>query len=202
MMKFETSAHGTLKRSRGKQERSSPARALFMAISITLAGALLCSANRGYTQARPSPATQVASVDFLPLAYSYPLTFQYEYKADPVTSWMFRLHYWPSPSRTVRGRALASELPIDSLLPIAARSRAYPLPQRQDLFFFHQTLFGSSQRTAICFDIGGDIAYKWIFDQFAVEPLLGLRIGFGPNLSPSRAIGTEPLIGLSGGYAW
>ncbi|HZK76404.1 MAG TPA: hypothetical protein VFD13_05790, partial [Candidatus Kapabacteria bacterium] len=62
--------------------------------------------------------------------------------------------------------------------------------------------FNTSQRTAICFDIGGDIAYKWIFDQFAVEPILGLRIGFGPNVAPTRAIGTEPLIGLSGGYAW
>lgn len=195
MMKFGTPAHGTL-------ERSFVTRALFLAISITFAGGILCSANPGYSQARPSPATQVVSVDILPLAYSYPLTFQYEYKADPVTSWMFRLHYWPSPSPdgTWSGFGLGAAYRF-----FIADSRALTglsVAPAADLFFFHQTLFGSSQRTAICFDIGGDLAYKWIFDQFAVEPLLGIRIGFGPNLAPSRAIGTEPLIGLSGGYAW
>lgn len=195
MMKFGTPALGTLTRSRGS-------RVLFLTISMALAGGLLCSANRASAQARPSPATQVVSVDFLPLAYSYPLTFQYEFKADPVTSWMFRLHYWPSPSSdgTWSGYGLGAAYRF-----FIADSRALTglsVAPAADLFFFHQTLFGSSQRTAICFDIGGDIAYKWIFDQFAVEPLLGLRIGFGPNLAPSRAIGTEPLIGLSGGYAW
>lgn len=197
MMKFETPAHRTFSRSRGS-------RALLLAMSVTLAAGLLCSGNRASAQVRPNQPTQVVSVDFLPLAYDGPLTFQYEFKADPVSSWMFRLHYWPSPdpSGDWSGYGLGAAYRF-----YIADSRALTglsVEPAADIFFFHEVLQGISgtQHTAICFDIGGDIEYKWIFDQFAVEPILGLRIGLGPTLAPSRATTTEPVIGLSGGYAW
>ena len=195
MMKF-----GTIMRAR--HERSCAKSVLSFAIAMTLAGGLLVSANRARAQARPSPATQVASVDFLPLAYDYPVTLQYEFKSDPVSSWMFRLHYWPSPdpSGDWSGYGLGAAYRF-----YIADSRALTglsVAPAADVFFFRETLFNTSQRTAICFDIGGELAYKWIFDQFAVEPILGLRVGFGPNVAPNRATGTEPLIGLSVGYAW
>jgi hypothetical protein len=195
MMKFGTPAHRTFSQSRGS-------RALLLAMSITFAAGLLCSANRASAQARPSPATQVVSVDFLPLAYDGPLTFQYELKADPVSSWMFRLHYWPSPDPSGDWSGFGVGASYRFYIADSRALTGLSVEPAADLFFFNQTLFGSSQRTAICFDIGGDIEYKWIFDQFAVEPMLGLRIGFGPNIAPARAIGTEPVIGLSGGYAW
>ncbi len=50
-----------------------------------------------YSQARPSSKTNVISIDPLGLALNDPLNVQYEIKAGPVTSWAFRLHYWPSP---------------------------------------------------------------------------------------------------------
>ena len=195
MMKF-----GTIMRAR--HERSCAKSVLSFAIAMTLAGGLLVSANRARAQARPSPATQVASVDILPLAYDYPLTLQYEFKSDPVSSWMFRLHYWPSPNPNWSGYGLGAAYRF-----YIADSRALTglsVAPAADIFFFHESLPGitGTQHTAICFDIGGDIAYKWIFDQFAIEPLLGIRIGFGPSLSPSNATTTEPVIGLSVGYAW
>ncbi|MFI5202777.1 MAG: hypothetical protein ACHQNE_10350 [Candidatus Kapaibacterium sp.] len=186
---------------RAARKRSYATGTLLFVLSFMLAG-LLLSANRARAQARPSPATQVISVDPVPLAYDYPLTVQYEYKADPVSSWMFRLHYWPSPdpSGDWSGYGLGAAYRF-----YIADSRALTglsVAPAADLFFFRETLFNTSQRTAICFDVGADLAYKWIFDQFAVEPILGLRVGFGPNVSPNRATGTEPLIGVSGGYAW
>src|SRR5579872_5036519 len=176
--------------------------ALLFVLSLTIASGLLCSAQCARAQARPSPATQVISVDFLPLAYDYPLTVQYEFKADPVTSWMFRVHYWPSPDPSGDWSGFGIGAAYRFFIADSRALTGLSVAPAADLFFFRQTLFNTSQRTAICFDIGGDIAYKWIFDQFAVEPILGLRIGFGPNVSPTRAIGTEPLIGLSAGYAW
>jgi|GEM_PF-2551493 len=176
--------------------------AFFFALSVILFGTLLCRTARVHAQARPSPHTNVLSVDVLPLAYDYPLTLQYEFKSDPVSSWVFRLHFWPSPdpSGDWSGYGIGAAYRI-----YIADSRALTglsVAPAADVFFFHETLFGTSQRTAIGADIGGDLAYKWIFDQFAVEPLLGLRIGLEPNVAPGRGSGLEGLIGLFAGYAW
>ncbi len=57
--------------------------------------------------------------------------------------------------------------------------------------------------TATLFWIGGDIGYKWIFDQFSVEPLVGLRIGFTPAANaPGNGTGAIGTISVYVGYAW
>ncbi len=184
-------------------------RALFFALSIALIGGLFFTASRARAQARPSPATQVVSVDLLPLVTGLgPMAFQYEYKVDPVTSWELRFLIWPygtdASGRDWTGYGLGGAYRF-----YIADSRALTglsVAPAADLIFFHSTIEigGKSQsdKSATCFDIGGDLAYKWIFEQFAVEPMLGLRIGFGPNVAPSSETTTRVVLGLSLGYAW
>ncbi len=162
------------------------------------------SASRSYAQARPSPATQVVSVDFVPLAIGYPISFQYEYKADPVSSWLFRLNFWPSPEANWTGYGFGAAYRF-----YIADSRALTglsVAPVGELFLFSQSSSaiagGSGARSAIAVAIGGDLAYKWIFDQFAVEPIVGLRYGFGGSQTPPNAATIYPLIGCSLGYAW
>jgi hypothetical protein len=160
------------------------------------------SASRSYAQARPSPATQVLSVDFVPLAIGYPLSFQYEYKADPVTSWLLRLHYWPGLAASWSGFGFGAAYRF-----YIADSRALTalsVAPAADLFLFHQSELenNSGTRSAIAVAIGGDLAYKWIFDQFAVEPIVGLRYGIGPSQTPAAVATIYPIIGCSLGSAW
>ena len=158
--------------------------------------------TRASAQARPSPATQVASIDPIPLLYDGALMLQYEYKAGPVYSWMFRVDYWSNPDPTGQWSAFGFGAAYRVYIADSRALTGLSVAPVADIFFARQTIDGSSQRSAICFDIGGDLAYKWIFDDFSVEPIFGLRIGFGPNVAPTRATGFEPLIGVSGGYAW
>jgi hypothetical protein len=157
--------------------------------------AMTFSASNAYAQARPSPATQVVSVDFIPLVIDYPMTLQYEFKADPVSSWVLRLHFWPGLSADYTGFGFGAAYRFyiaDSRAPAA------------DIYLFHQSaqLGGTGSRSAVGIDLGGDLAYKWIFDQFAVEPIVGLRFGFGSSTTPSALTTIWPIIGCSLGYAW
>ncbi len=158
--------------------------------------------SKTYGQARPSPASQVLSLDFVPLIISGTLAFQYEYKVDPVTSWLLRLHFWPSPATDYTGYGFGAAYRI-----YIADSRALTglaVAPAADVFLFS----GNSNNTASAgksgegVDIGGDLSYKWIFDQFAVEPIFGLRFGIGSNYAPSAFTTIQPLIGCSLGYAW
>lgn len=161
------------------------------------------TAGKTYAQARPSPATSAISVDFVPLIYTFPLTFQYEMKSDPVSSWILRLHYWPGLTGQYTGYGVGAAYRF-----YVADSRALTglaVAPAADLFFFRQAqLTGGtgSSRSAIGFDIGGDLSYKWIFDQFLVEPIFGLRFGIGGSNTPTTFTTIQPLIGVNLGYAW
>jgi hypothetical protein len=162
--------------------------------------AISFSASKTYAQARPSPATQAISVDFVPLIYTFPITLQYEFKSDPVSSWVLRLHYWPGLAADYSAFGLGAAYRF-----YIADSRALTglaVAPAADVFFFSQPqqLGGTGSRSAIGFDLGGDISYKWIFDQFAVEPIFGLRFGIGSNVGAFTTI--SPLIGVNLGYAW
>jgi hypothetical protein len=173
-------------------------------LTLVIGLVTIAATNSSYGQARPSSKTQVISADPLGLAYQFPLTFQYEYKAGPINSWALRAHWWPS--RVSGGIGEWSGFGMGGAYRVfVADSRALTglsVAPAVDLFFFTQTLNGTKQRSAIDGWIGGDLAYKWIFDQFSVEPLLGLRIGFGANDGPAYATGMEAIISFSGGYAW
>jgi hypothetical protein len=159
--------------------------------------------GKTYAQARPSPATSVVSVDFVPLIYTFPITFQYEMKSDPVSSLVLRLHYWPGLTGQYTGYGVGGAYRF-----YVADSRALTglaVAPAADLFFFRQAQLAGgtgSSRSAIGFDIGGDLSYKWIFDQFAVEPIFGLRFGIGGSNIPTSFTTIQPLIGVNLGYAW
>ena len=162
---------------------------------------LSVAATQSYGQARPSAKTNVISVDPLGLAYNFPLTFQYEYKTGPVNSWAFRLHYWPSHDNSPTNDWTAFGLGAAYRYYIAD-SRALTglsVDPAADLFFFKGPQTG---RTAIVFWVGGDIAYKWIFSDFSVEPMFGFRVGFGGATAPNYATGAEAVIAVNAGYAW
>ncbi len=164
--------------------------------------AITLSAGKMYAQARPSPATSVISVDIVPLIYTFPLTFQYEFKADPVTSWVLRLHYWPGLTADYSGFGFGAAYRI-----YIADSRALTglaVAPAADVFFFRQPqqTGGTGSRSAIGLDLGGDLSYKWIFDEFAVEPIFGLRFGIGGSNAPGTFTTIAPLIGVNLGYAW
>ncbi len=168
--------------------------------ALTAMFVLSFSASKSYAQARPSPATQVVSVDFVPLVYTFPVTFQYEFKTDPVTSWMLRLHYWPGLTADYTGFGFGAAYRL-----YIADSRALTglaIAPAADIFFFRQPqqLGGTGSRSGIGFDLGGDLSYKWIFDQFAVEQILWLRFGIGSDVGAFTTI--QPIIGAGLGYAW
>jgi hypothetical protein len=162
------------------------------------------SASKTYAQARPSPATQVLSIDFIPYLLDYPITLQYEYKVDPVTSWMLRLHYWPTISSATGYTAFGFGAAYRIYIADSRALTGLAVAPAADFFLFRQSTQtgGTGNRSAEGLDIGGDLTYKWIFDQFAVEPIFGLRFGIGSSQAPSAFTTIEPLIGASIGYAW
>ena len=156
-------------------------------------------ASRSYGQARPSPKENVISVDPLGLAYHDPLTFQYEYKSGPVNSWVFRLHYWPTYFEADDWSAFGLGAAYRFYIADSRALTGLSVEPAADLYFFKGA---NSGRSAIVFWIGGGIAYKWIFDDFALEPMLGFRIGFGSQVAPGFATGAQGILALNAGYAW
>ncbi|HEY3875085.1 MAG TPA: hypothetical protein VGM92_06385 [Candidatus Kapabacteria bacterium] len=171
---------------------------LIAALSFTVSTSSL------HAQARPSPATQVLSVDVVPLLTGSTLSLQYEFKSDPTSSWLIRANFWPSPAPEWNGFGIGAAYRF-----YIADSRALTglsAAPAVDLLFFSQSSENETVQshfgTQIGVAIGGDLAYKWIFSQFAVEPVLGLRVGLGASQVPGGFQTIYALIGCSLGYAW
>jgi hypothetical protein len=183
----------------------------FILFAVVIAGICVLS-NEARSQARPSPKTQVISIEPVGLILNTPLRLQYEYKTGPVNSWAFRALWWPYGINngydwTAFGAGAAYRFYV-------ADSRALTglnVAPVAEVFFFHGSnlAINGQARTGIAVWIGGDVAYKWIFDDFSIEPLLGLRIGMGPSQSGSSGVPADVtgvgkkqvVIGLLGGYA-
>ena len=125
-------------------------------------------------------------------------------KSDPVTSWMLRSAFTgPAFAAQYTGYGFGAAYRF-----YVADSRALTglaVAPAADLFFFRQaqqTGGTGSSRSGIGVDIGGDLSYKWIFDQFAVEPIFGLRFGIGQTNVPAAFTTIQPIIGVGLGYAW
>jgi hypothetical protein len=127
-----------------------------------------------YGQAKTSTKTQVISLEALGLFQSGNIiTINYEWKASPTNSWHVRgrfsdysnyytgfgfgagYHWYIADNRALTGLNVA---------PVA------------EVWFYNSSELNTSSTV---FGVGGEIAYKWIFDQFAVEPGVGVMIGFG-----------------------
>lgn len=184
------------------------------ALYFVVIGAIFAVSDAAHSQARPSSKTQVFSVDPVGLILDDPLILQYEYKTGPVNSWAFRALWWPygtdiSYDWTAYGVGAAYRFYVADSRALTGLSIA----PAAELLFFHGSFAGgaSSSKSGIAVWIGGDVGYKWIFDDFSVEPMLGLRIGLGPSSGdasksavPTQATGVgsrQVVIGLFGGYA-
>jgi hypothetical protein len=182
------------------------------ALYFVIVGAVCMTGNLARSQARPSSKTQVFSIDPVGLILSDPLVLQYETKTGPVNSWAFRLLFWPygieGQDWTGYGVGAAYRFYVADSRALTGLSIA----PAAELFFFRgaNTSGIGAAKTGIAVEIGGDVGYKWIFDDFSVEPLLGLRIGLGPSSGtgstavPAGATGVgskQVVIGLFGGYA-
>ena len=177
---------------------------LFLVAGL-LAAVLVAGSTRVSAQARQSSKAHVVEADPLGLAVNMPFNVSYEYKDGPVNSWVIRGHYWGgltgngAGSWSGPGLGAAYRYYIADSRAITALSVA----PKADLFFFNQSLPNGTGATAIVLWIGGEISYKWIFDQFCVEPSLGLHIGYTPATnSPTKPTGGVATIGLNAGYAW
>ena len=151
-----------------------------------------------FAQARPSSKTSDIAVGPLGYITNSALTFQYEWKAANLNSWMVRLHLLQAPNANYGiGFGLGGGYRF-----FLADSRALTglsVAPAADIIFDHSSALVKSPAS---FWIGGDIAYKWIFDQISVEPLFGARIGFGGNESIPTRTGLVPVIQVFVGYAW
>ncbi len=174
-------------------------RALLFALSLLLAGGLLVPVHRARAQDRPSPALYDVAIDPLDLlAQQGPLNLQYEWETSPVNSWVVRAHYWSVTPWGGFGAGAAYRFYI-------ADSRALnglSVAPAADIFFLND---GNLGHAATDVWLGGDLGYKWIFNQFSVEPLIGLRIGFAAG-SPASNLGASTggvaQISVYLGYAW
>lgn len=166
------------------------------AIILLVAAALGSTTNTASAQARPSSKGSVISLDVLELALQGPLSIQYEWKTSPVNSWALRGYFWPTRGDySAFGVGGAYRFYIADSRALTGLSVA----PAADVFFFNSSLLS---KTATIFEIGGDLAYKWIFDQFSVEPMFGIRIGFGGAESVTYATGFLPVLAVNLGYAW
>jgi hypothetical protein len=154
------------------------------------------SRSTASAQARPSSKGSVISLDVLELALRGPLAIQYEWKTTPVNSWALRGYFWPA-------RDYYSAFGVGAAYRFyVADSRALTglsVAPAGDVYFFSSS---ELDKSATIFLVGGDLAYKWIFDAFAVEPMFGIRIGFGGSESVSYATGFLPVLSVNLGYAW
>jgi len=145
---------------------------LFTTVAFACIALSVAFSSNTYGQARTSTKTQVVSVEALGLFQNGNiLTVQYEWKTAPTNSIHIRgrfstdglytgfgvgggYHFYIADSRALTGL---------SVTPVA------------EIWFYNSTDLNSS---TMKLGIGGEVAYKWIFDQFSVEPGVGLNIGF------------------------
>lgn len=156
---------------------------------------LIASASTIFAQARTSAKTQVISVDALGLVQRGGfITAQYEWKTAPTNSIHIRGIFSTYTTYTGFGVGGAYRFYIADSRALTGLSVA-PVAH---IFFYSSSALNKSTQVV---SVGGEAAYKWIFDQFSVEPGIGLQIGFLgedlPFLNTARFYGQVHL-----GYAW
>jgi hypothetical protein len=156
---------------------------------------LLVTSTTSFAQARASAKSQVISGDFVGLFLSgKEIHAQYEWKAGPVNSWFIRALFGQDPLK-YNGLGIGGGYRF-----FIADSRALTglgiAPVVVAYFWSHEFL---PAETFV--SVGGEVSYKWIFDDFSVEPLLGAGIAFGGN-NISYLTTMRGYLGIYLGYAW
>lgn len=171
-------------------------------ISSILAALLIAVSVFGFTsnanaQARPSSKGNIISVEplgLLGIGNFKHIHLQYEWRASNDNSWAVRGFLVPTSGNTSAfGFGGSYRFYI-------ADSRAltgFNISPSADIFLI---TWGSQNYTS--FSVGGDAAYKWIFDSFGVEPYFRLRQYFTGDESDASFSGMEFNVGVYLGYAW
>lgn len=147
---------------------------LFSTVAFACIALSVAFSSNTYGQARTSTKTQVISIDALGLFQSGNIiTLQYEWKTAPTNS----VH--------IRGR-FSNYSSYYTGFGVGAGYRFYIADSRAltglsvapvaEVWFYSSSELNSSSTV---FGVGGEVQYKWIFDQFSVEPGVGIGIGFG-----------------------
>lgn len=164
---------------------------------VLVAVAMLTSSNDVLAQARPSAKANVLAVDplgLLGINQLKNLSLQYEFRSSPTNSWAFRATLFPTSGNT-SAFALGGAYRF-----FIADSRALTglsVAPAIDAFF---VTWGDETYTA--FGLGGDIAYKWIFDNISLEPMFAVRQIFTGDESSSDFSGVDWKLAGYVGYAW
>lgn len=168
---------------------------IFAVLAIVMAGAF--GSSEAQAQARTSSASNVLSVDplgLLGINQAKNISVQYEWKSSVTNSWAFRAALFPSTANySSMNLGAAYRFYIADSRALTGLSVAPAL----DAYFI---TFGDETYTA--FGIGGDVAYKWIFTNFAVEPMFYLRQLFTGGESGSAYSGLWYDFRVWLGYAW
>ncbi len=156
---------------------------------------VLLVGSTSFAQERASAKTQVISGDFVGLFLDGgEFHVQYEWKSGSLNSWFVRALLGGYQSYTGLGlgggyRFFIADSRALTGLALAPVAHAY---------FFKSGDLGRSQ---LFFSIGGELSYKWLFDNFSVEPLLGAGLAFGGE-DISYLTKVRPYLGIYLGYAW
>ena len=169
--------------------------------SITVIAACLlltASVSSTFAQARASVKTQVISVDGLGYFLNgHLISAQYEWRTSTTNSIHIRgifSNYGGTNEYSGFGVGGAYRFYIIDSRALTGLSVA-PVAH---VFFLSSSKKGATTQVI---SVGGEVAYKWLFDQFSVEPGVGLQIGFLGDQVPQMT-GTRPYAQIYLGYAW
>lgn len=155
----------------------------------------LASSTEVSAQARPSPKGSILSVEPFGLLgiglYRY-VQLQYEWRLSQDNSIALRAALLPAYAG-VSGFGLGGSYRF-----YIADGRA--LTGLNVSPGLDVVLLSAGEASYQTFGIGGDLAYKWIFDSFGVEPYLRFRQNFAG--SEGYYAGADLGIGVYIGYAW
>jgi len=174
---------------------------LFLALIVT---GFLITPNRAYSQ-RASAKNNDIAIDFIYYLVNNTFSAQYEFKSTSTSSFLVKAEYVTKNNGAEAGTTSAFGVGLGWRFYILD-SRAlsgFSITPAVDLYFFKNATLS---RNNIVFSLGADGAYKFFFDQFTVEPTLGIRNGFVPSNTPppgeNTFSGIYPVVAIYLGYAW
>ncbi len=177
---------------------------LTVLLAVLIISGIFSAPKIGYAQRTTSKNNDIA-VDFVDFLVNNTFTAQYEFKSTSTSSFLIKALYVTKNTGTATGTL--------SAFGVGGAWRFYILDSRAlagfsvdgalDFFFFKNTTLS---RNNIAFAIGPDAAYKFFFDQFTVEPTLGVRVGIIPENNPppgeNTFSGLYPVASIYLGWAW
>ncbi|MEI8134327.1 MAG: hypothetical protein WCH46_04505 [bacterium] len=148
---------------------------------------------------RSSSFNNDISLDFIDQLINNILSIQYEFKTSSTSSIAIRAAFvTPVSGSSAFGAGGAWRFYINDSRALSGMS----VGPAAEIFFFKNN---DLSKNNMVISIGGDFAYKFFFDQFTVEPMIGGRLGFtGTDVIPGvNTFTTLHVVGaVNLGWAW